>query len=564
LKSEWAGKSARENVLPFFEHGEAIAGLVDIVQSTSPPELLALRTEIQASFDSRSTLALPESPRARETSLEGELSEIDMALEAGERLRPYFAFCTERKEWAAFVQSSETASEKTEGIWHLGHAARKRLRDEISALVLEREERPSRRTVSTVSRIEEALRVSLHRDDAAFDADPNLLGIGTPERPEVVDLRSGARRPMAVFDYFTKTTGTLPDDDAERMKEWESFLVEVFTPSGTAADERSVAYVSILRDALALSLFGETGPFVLVLQGHGANGKSIIVDSVYRALGSYATPIGPKEILSKDAHLEGLNYIRGFRLAVCDEATEGEAWDTGRLKALTGGMAFLSRGMGRGFQKAHKPTASFVLLANKRPEIRNGTHAEARRLVRLVLPNRYEQNEAHRNRILSLAPVAFSWLLSHAPEIARRKKEGEPLVRVPELVRPIVTEWIARANPNAFTIRDALEVGGPEDFISTRRLVELLRIIRSTEEGEDGGGYSYRISAQSVHRALEAAFVEGRDYENRSDNRGLERDGDSTRRARGIWGLRFRAGHSPEELRAQMGSTFDDGGGLPI
>lgn len=563
LKSAWAGKNARDNVLPYFENREAIAGLVELVRDASPDELLSIRGEIQASFDSRSTLVLQDAPKPIEASLDEEPSEIDMALEAEDRLRPYFAFCTERKEWAAFVQSSEPDSEKTAGVWHVGHAARKRLRDEISLLVTQRAERASRRNVGTVTRIEEALRVALHRDDAAFDADTNLLGIGPLERPEVIDLRSGERRPMMVFDYFTKTTGTLPDDDSEKMKEWEAFLVAIFTPTGTEPDEKSTAYVSILRDALTLALFGETGPYVLVLQGHGANGKSILVDSVYRALGSYSTPIGPKEILSKEAHLEGLNYIRGFRLAVCDEATEGEAWDTGRLKALTGGMAFLSRGMGRGFQKAHKPTASFVLLANKRPEIRNGTHAEARRLLRLVLPNRYETNDSYRNRILSLAPVAFSWLLAHAPEISRRKKEGEPLVRIPESVRPIVSEWIARANANAFTLRDALEVGEPRDFISTRRLVELLRIIRSTDEGDDGG-FSYRITAQTVHRALEASFVEGRDYVQRADNRGTETDGETTRRARGIFGLRFRAGHSPEELRDQMGPTFNDGGGLPI
>ena len=206
-----------------------------------------------------------------------------------------------------------------------------------------------------------------------FDADPDLIntpsGIvdlttGTLLRHDpdllMTKITSGSYRPGFTHEDWSRALGALPPEVAE----W-------------------------FRGRIGQALTGHTTPdgIVPILQGSGENGKSLLTtDGLLPALGGYASAASAKLFAStKNEHSTERADLRGTRLVVAEELTEGRSIDVTALKQV----ADVSRIRAR---RTHKDNmefdASHSLMAttNYVPVINETDHGTWRRLALVVFP----------------------------------------------------------------------------------------------------------------------------------------------------------------------------------
>jgi putative DNA primase/helicase len=135
-----------------------------------------------------------------------------------------------------------------------------------------------------------------------------------------------------------------------------------------------------------------TDGVVLVLQGGGENGKGVLTtDGLLPALGSYASVASPKLFLgSKNEHSTEMADLRGMRLVLAEELTEGRSIDVGALKRVADVASIRAR-------RTHKDNMQFVTshtimaTSNYIPVINETDHGTWRRLALVVFPYTYRK-----------------------------------------------------------------------------------------------------------------------------------------------------------------------------
>lgn len=225
-------------------------------------------------------------------------------------------------------------------------------------------------------------RAIVHADQ--LDTHPHLLGVANG----VVDLRTGELRPAARDDFVTKRSRYAyhPDASADR---WRQFVneatglplpVEVDADGGIQADSVGryrprEQYASYLQRAGGYWATGEDREHkFFIATGGGANGKSVIFDTMQDVCGDYATVIVP-EALSvgrNDTDAErpssAIAALAGRRFVVSSESRDGQRLDGTLIKRHTGGGYIAARFMRENvfrFRITHK----IVLMTNHRPAL---------------------------------------------------------------------------------------------------------------------------------------------------------------------------------------------------
>jgi len=201
-----------------------------------------------------------------------------------------------------------------------------------------------------------------------WDADPWMLN--TPGG--VVDLRTGEERAPRIDDYATKITGTWMDRDCP-TPHWAAFLSKV--------TDGDAALQMFLRRMVGYSLSGITIEHALFfLFGTGANGKSVFLSTIYRALGGYAktAPIETFTVSHGDRHPTELAGLRGARLVTAIETEHGRKWAESRIKTLTGGDVIAARFMRQDFFE-YLPQFKLVIAGNHKPGLSSVDEAIKRR-----------------------------------------------------------------------------------------------------------------------------------------------------------------------------------------
>ena len=220
---------------------------------------------------------------------------------------------------------------------------------------------------------------------AAWDRDPDLLN--TPGG--IVDLASGEVTPHDRGSLMTQITAAAPGQGCPR---WQRFIDEI-----TGGDRELGAYLQRLA---GYCLTGSTDEQVFIfLHGHGANGKSVFLQTLTSILGTY-TRTAPQEtfMASRTAgHPTELAGLRGARLVVVTETEANRAWAESRIKAITGGDPIAARFMHRDFFE-FQPTFKLLVAGNHRPRL-NGVGEAMRRRLHLV-PFDVTIPEADRDRTL--------------------------------------------------------------------------------------------------------------------------------------------------------------------
>jgi putative DNA primase/helicase len=123
------------------------------------------------------------------------------------------------------------------------------------------------------------------------------------------------------------------------------------------------------------------------LYGPGGNGKSTILETGRAILGDYSrsAPSGMCMSTSFDRHPTDVAGLRGTRMAITTEIDEGRAWDTTRIKGLTGGDAISARFMRQDYFD-FDPKFKLLISGNDQPRLSRVDDAIRRRFN--VLPFR--------------------------------------------------------------------------------------------------------------------------------------------------------------------------------
>ncbi len=196
-----------------------------------------------------------------------------------------------------------------------------------------------------------------------WDADPWKLGVldGT------IDLRSGMHHPARAEDYIRLYAPVSYANAPQDCPTWMAVLEELFD-----GDQVMVEYV--LR-VFGHSLVGKSlVEHFFVLYGEGGNGKTVLIETLYKVLGPLARPIPPAMLMDRgkfagDADKPSATkmMLRGLRIACASESKQGESFDTAEIKALSGGDKITARAPHDKRQVEFAQSQTLFLLTNKLP-----------------------------------------------------------------------------------------------------------------------------------------------------------------------------------------------------
>jgi len=223
----------------------------------------------------------------------------------------------------------------------------------------------SAKTVAAIERLAKADR-RLAATVSQWDADPWLLN--TPGG--VIDLRTGHARQHDPADYMTKITAATPGGDCPV---WKTFLRRV-----TGGDDDLQGFIQRMA---GYALTGDTSAHALFfLYGTGANGKSVLIDTLAGILADYhkTAPIETFTASTSERHPTDLAGLRGARLVTAVETEEGRRWAESKIKSLSGGDTIAARFMRQDFFE-FQPQFKLVIAGNHKPGLRSIDEAIRRR-----------------------------------------------------------------------------------------------------------------------------------------------------------------------------------------
>lgn len=186
----------------------------------------------------------------------------------------------------------------------------------------------------------------------------------------VIDLRTGHLSPHRREDHHTKITRAVPRGE---WPAWSDFLDTV-----SGHDKELQTY---LQRVVGYCLTGLTSEHALFFfYGTGANGKSVLVNTIAATLGDYSAvaPIDTFMATAGERHPTDMAGLHGARLVTATETEQGRRWAESKLKMLTGGDKITARFMRQDFF-AFTPQFKLVIAGNHKPAIRNVDEAMRRR-----------------------------------------------------------------------------------------------------------------------------------------------------------------------------------------
>ncbi|PTE79279.1 phage/plasmid primase, P4 family [Staphylococcus gallinarum] len=235
-----------------------------------------------------------------------------------------------------------------------------------------------------------------------FDKDFNLFNV----QNGYINLKEGQINEHEREKYFTKISNVEYTDKADCPK-WDEFLDDIFLGNQDL--------VKFIQRAVGYSLSGYTSEQVLfVLYGNGRNGKSVFLDILNEIFGNYATNIQPQAIMASknqsDASPE-IAKLDGARLVTTTEPNEGERFDEGLLKQLTGGDKVSARKL---YENEFEFTPQFKLwmATNHKPYVRGRDEGIWRRFIIIPFDKQIPLHEIDRDLTKKLKrelPAIMRW-----------------------------------------------------------------------------------------------------------------------------------------------------------
>jgi putative DNA primase/helicase len=216
-----------------------------------------------------------------------------------------------------------------------------------------------------------------------LDQDPWLLTV----QNGTIDLRTGELRPHNPQDLITKLSPVTYDAEA-LAPIWGRTLTEIM-----GGDAEMVAY---LQRVVGYCLTGSVQEHALFFfHGGGANGKSLVVNTILAILGDYGCK-APMDLLLRTGaqkHETGLASLYGARFAAVTETEEGRSWAEATVKELTGGDRIKARRMREDFWE-YQPTHKLCVCSNPEPNVQGTDNGIWRRLRKVPFEQSFPEGRA--------------------------------------------------------------------------------------------------------------------------------------------------------------------------
>ena len=242
--------------------------------------------------------------------------------------------------------------------------------------------------------------ITAHADD--FDQDPMLLNVANG----TIDLRTRQLRAHDRTDHITKITHVNYDEPATCPR-FERFLLEIM-----AGSEGLVSY---MKRVIGYSLTGLTSEHALFfLHGLGANGKSVLLDSLNVLFGDYGATAAFGTFTQRAGDQGPRNDIarlRGKRHVAASEGRASSQLDEATIKQLTGGDNIAARKL---YQEYFEfvPQFKLMIATNHVPQIKGRDYAIWRRIHLIPFSVRFEGPDADQELSMKLRnelPGILNW-----------------------------------------------------------------------------------------------------------------------------------------------------------
>lgn len=307
----------------------------------------------------------------------------------------------------------------------------------------------------------------------ALDAGP--LDINTESgllRFTVDDLRADGGGRVARADLIAhardqRLTKLAPVvyDPAAPCPRWDAFLQRI-------QPDREMRM--FLQRWLGLSMTAMTTPHIAFFYGSGANGKSVLVDTIAKVLGGYATTMkiesitGPNQRTGAQATPDLIPLV-GARFVRVSEPDQGMPLQEGMVKAMTGGEPIPVR-PNYGEQFLLDPTFKMTLSGNHKPEIKGGDDGIWRRVLLVPFDVQIpaaERDERLGERLWEERAGIFRWLCEGLEDVLING------LCPPAQVLDATAEYRDESDPMAaFLVGCCAITGQASDSLTAQRLVE--------------------------------------------------------------------------------------------
>lgn len=287
---------------------------------------------------------------------------------------------------------------------------------------------------------------------AREDWDATPYELNTPEG--VVDLRTGNSRAHDASDRFLKVAAAHPVDGPRPL--WDAFLDFAFD-----GDQDTIEFLQRSMGCWLTGIPASVVKSFWYLVGPGDTGKSVITDTLYAMLGSYARVLSPDAILMPrggQRHPADLALLEGYRLSITSELPDGEPLNQPLMKSLTGDEQISARTMGkdpRDIAMRH----SMVMSGNHKLRLPGGDKALGRRLL-LVQMNHQIPLEKQDAQLLAKLRSEWPQIMAWAVEGARKwlgEGAGRQSLRVPAHIQRASDDYIAEENDVAVWVDECCE-----------------------------------------------------------------------------------------------------------
>lgn len=249
----------------------------------------------------------------------------------------------------------------------------------------------------------------LRIDASLFDANPHLLNVANG----TIDLETGEIRPHATADLLTMCAHVEHDPDAT-CETWDRVL------NRALGDNQDL--IEYFYRALGVALLTDDMNAVFHVVGFAPrSGKSLTFGTLLALLGTGASgyacvlPNGMFERRNKidsSASREDLMMMRGKKLAVVNESSQGMVLDAALVKQITGGDMMSARANYGSFE-TFTPHCKIFIVTNHMPQIADRSIFESNRLSLLPFNNSASPSEEDASLAFRLRqPEELSGLLN--------------------------------------------------------------------------------------------------------------------------------------------------------
>lgn len=262
-----------------------------------------------------------------------------------------------------------------------------------------------------------------------LDSDQMLLNV----KNGTIDLKTGRLKAHDRKDLITKITPVNYDPKA-KAPVFENFLLQIM-----GGDKELVSFI---QRAVGYSLTGSVKEQCwFICYGVGANGKSTLLDSLYKILGDYGMPAAPDLLMlprgGGEKHPTEQADLMGKRFVVAQETESGRQLAEVTVKRLTGDALIKARFMRGDFFK-FCATHKLWLATNHKPVIKDTTESTWRRIIlipfEVVIPAA-ERDKDLPEKLVREFPGILAWAVAGCLEW---QKSG---LQIPARVRAAVNEY---------------------------------------------------------------------------------------------------------------------------